>query len=309
MILKYGDSGQRVSQMQKMLSFIGYDLIVDGFFGKVTLRSLKAFQKKVGLVTDGMASQKTITALKSSQKRTAKEDGIETTSAIYPNYLNIDTSNELPREQYNRQQTIKKQIFIHFTAGSSSAKNTIHGWNSNISKIATAFVVDGDNGQIFEAFNPNYWGWHLGIKGTKGSLDKISIGIEMCAFGPLKKKGNDFYAWPPVDPATKQAKYETKVDKSNIYSLNESYRGFLHFYAYSDEQLENLEKLLSHLIEIYNIPVQKEFNESWFDFKPELIANKTPGIWTHVNVRKDKTDSYPDHRLLEVLNRIAKKYN
>lgn len=48
---------------------------------------------------------------------------------------------------------------------------------------------------------------------------------------------------------------------------------------------------------------------SWFEYMPELISNKTAGLWTHVNCRKDKFDSYPDHRLLELLNRLAKKYN
>ena len=73
--------------------------------------------------------------------------------------------------------------------------------------------------------------------------------------------------------------------------------------------MDTLEKLLEYLIENYNIPVQKSFDMSWFEFMPELISNKTPGLWTHVNCRKDKFDSYPDQRLLALLNRLANKYN
>ena len=40
-----------------------------------------------------------------------------------------------------------------------------------------------------------------------------------------------------------------------------------------------------------------------------VIKTKRPGIWTHTNVRKDKQDSYPDHRLFELLNRIKDKNN
>jgi hypothetical protein len=63
------------------------------------------------------------------------------------------------------------------------------------------------------------------------------------------------------------------------------------------------------LIEEYSIPVQKSFDMSWFEFNDSLIANKTAGIWTHTNVRKDKSDSYPYQRLLDMLNRLATKYN
>ena len=45
-MVKLGDIGTEVSQVQHLLSSIGYDLIPDGHFGKKTLRSLKAFLKK-----------------------------------------------------------------------------------------------------------------------------------------------------------------------------------------------------------------------------------------------------------------------
>ena len=308
MVAKLGDSSNYVSQIQKLLSFLGYDLIVDGHFGNVTVRSTKAFQKKSGLFIDGVVGPNTFSALKVAQKRTAKESHARLHPKIYPDNLNINTTHVLPPEQYNKQLTDKCQIYLHFTAGRPSAVNTIRGWGNNVSKVSTAFVVDGESGQVFEAFHPDYWGWHLGVKGTNGKLDKCSIGIEICSFGPLKKEDDKYYAWPPYDLKTKKYAYKTEVLEKNVYKLDEEFRGFKYFYAISDEQIENLEKLLIYLCKEYNIPVQDSFDNSWFDFKlSDLKNNKTPGIWTHVNVRKDKTDLYPDKRIIKMLNGLSDK--
>lgn len=296
-MVKYGDNGLEVTEVQKLLSMLGYDLIVDGGFGDKTNRSLKAFQKKVGLLDDGVAGPKTIEALKAAQKRTSKEEKSTAPDKDYRNLL-INKNFPLDSTQYLKQSTPKDKLFIHFTAGGPSAQNVIKYWGSDEPRVSTAFVIDGDRGEIFECFNPDYWSFHLGIKGTNGALDKSSIGIEICAWGPLTKKGDKFITYK-----------NTEVEPENVYELAQPFRGFSYFHKFSDAQLESLEMLLQHLIEEYNIPVQKSFDMNWFDFKQDLVDKKNPGIWTHVNVRKDKTDSYPDQRLLDMLNRLAKKYN
>ncbi len=298
-MVKFGDIGSEVSYVQKVLSLIGYDLIVDGHFDKKTLRSLRAFQKLHNLTVDGIAGKNTIAVLKIEEKNKTLHHNTINTDIDYMD-LYVNKNYTLPKEQYVANYTDKKQIFIHFTAGSPSAKNTISFWDYDTKKVATSFVIDGEDGTVYQAFNPHYWGWHLGIKGTKGKLDKISIGIEICSYGPLKQKNNKFYAWPK--------NWGVVVDSDNVYTLEKDFRGYKYFYAYSDKQLENLEKLLNVLVDYFNIKVQESFDESWFEYKPELIKNATEGIWTHVNVRKDKTDSYPDKRLIKILNRIAKKH-
>lgn len=296
---KYKDSGPEASGVQKLLSLLGYDLILDGKFQRITLRSVKAFQKRVGLKQDGIVGQKTLTALKASQKKSLKE----TSNSLDIDYLDLNVIRDcvLPDSQYIKQITSKKQIFIHFTAGGPIAKNTISYWNSNAEMVSTAFVIDGNDGYIYESFNPDYWSFHLGVKGTNGKLDKTSIGIEICSYGPLVKKGNDYFAWPND--------WNTKVNPNSVYALDESFRGYSYFQKYTDKQLENLEKLLIFLIKKYNIPIQNNFDKTWFGYMPELVVNCTPGIYTHVNVRKDKSDSYPDDRLIELLNRISKNIN
>ena len=294
---KLGDKGAEVTEVQKLLSMLGYDLIIDGSFGDKTARSLQAFQKKMGLVVDGVAGPKTIEALKAAQKRTAKE---EKGQPVAKNYgaLSIETKYQLDPTQYLKQTTAKNKIFIHFTAGGPSAPNVIKYWDSDEPRVATAFVIDGEKGQIFECFNPDYWSFHLGVKGTNGALDKSSIGIEICAWGPLTKKGDKFYTY-----------VETVVPDDQVYELENPFRGFKYFHKVSDEQFNQLEQLLEFLITQYDIPVQKSFDVSWFEFNQELIDKKTPGIWTHTNVRKDKSDMYPDQKLIDMLNRLGKKFN
>lgn len=302
MLLRLNDKGPQVSEVQKLLSLLGYDLEIDGHFGLKTQRSVRAFQKKVRLIVDGLVGDRTLKMLKLSQKRTAKEDATIKLGKEYRE-LSVHTRVVMPPEQYIRQNTedLKKQIFIHFTAGGPSAEGVIRYWNSDERRVATAYVIDRNNGGIYEGFHPDYWSYHLGIKGSKGKLDKASIGIEICSYGPLKMSGGSYFSWPK--------KWTQKVDPSTVYKLDEKFRGYQYFQKYTDAQMISLEKLLNFLIKEYNIPVQKKFDKDWFKFNQDVIKNVTPGIWTHTTVRKDKSDSYPDHRLIEMLNRLALKYN
>lgn len=294
-MVQYKDTGKDVKKIQILLSNIGYDLIADGVFGDMTLNAVKDFQRKNGLEVDGVVGEITEKKLESYKATT------ENKSDVLNYNFKVNTNNGLDEDQYVKEKHKKKQIYIHFTAGSDSAINSLHGWNSDDPKVATAYIIDGGNGDIYEAFHPDYYGWHLGVKGTNGMLDKSSIGIELCAFGPLLEKNGKFYAWPK--------NWTKEIEEKNVYKLNEEFRGYSYFYKVSDEQFESLEKILCFLIEKYNIKIQDSFDKTWFDYKPELLSKVVDGIWTHVNVRKDKTDMYPDHRLIVLLNRLAKKYN
>jgi len=295
-MITLGDKGSEVSKLQKYLSMIGYDLVIDGHFGNKTLRSLKAFQKKYNLVVDGLAGSKTFSALKAAQKRTSKENK---ESRHLKNYgdLVVDIDNHLDSEQYIKQVFNKDKVFIHYTVSGPDAKSVINYWNGNTPRVSTAFVIGGrgeGDGKIYEAHNPDYWSYHLGIKGTKGALDRNSIGIEICAWGRLEKKGEKYYSV-----------YGTEVPVDEVYSLNDDWRGEIYYHAYTDKQMKSLEELLNWIVKSYKIPVQNiEFNRDWMEYNDEIIKSKTPGVWTHTNVRKDKQDSYPDHRLFELLNRL-----
>lgn len=298
-MITLGDKWTEVSLLQKYLSLLGYDLIVDGNFGDKTLRSLKAFQKKYGLAVDGVAGPKTFSALKAAQKRTSKEEKDSKYGKNYGN-LNIDTNHNQPSEQYIKQIFPKDKIFIHYTVSGPDAKNVIKYWDGNSDRISTAFVISGrgpEDGKIYEAFNPDYWSFHLGVKGTNGSLDKSSIGIEICAWGRLDKKGEKFYN-----------NYGGEVPSDEVYTLEDEWRGNKYYHAYSQKQLDSLEELLLWIIKEYKIPIQNiEFDKNWIEYSDILIRDKSPGAHSHTNVRKDKQDTYPDQRLFDLMNRIRTK--
>ena len=118
--------------------------------------------------------------------------------------------NELTPDQYVKEDcsAIKCQIVGHWTAGGSSPKNAIHGWQKTSERVATAFFIAGKptkndthkDGDIFQAFGSKYYAYHLYFSQDinkipaqykKSSLDKEiarkSIGIEVCLWGFLKK--------------------------------------------------------------------------------------------------------------------------
>lgn len=62
--LRRGNQGDEVADLQMLLnSKFGYDLEVDGNFGKATETAVKDFQKKHGLTADGVVGKKTWAAL------------------------------------------------------------------------------------------------------------------------------------------------------------------------------------------------------------------------------------------------------
>jgi len=300
-MINLGSKGAEVSQLQKYLSLLGYDLVVDGHYGNKTSRSIKAFQKKYNLAVDGIAGPKTMSALKAAQKRTSKEGKIALHGKDYKG-LEVDTTYNLPAEQYLKQEFSKDKLYIHYTVSGPDAKSVINYWDSNTPRIATAFVISGrglEDGKIYETFNPDYWGFHLGVKGTNGKLDKHSIGIEVCAWGELTKKGDNFYNT-----------YGGHVPEDEVCVLNDDWRGEKYFHSFSDKQYKSLEDLIMWAVIEYNIPVQNIcFDRDWLEYDEKNVKNKTPGIWSHTSVRKDKRDIFPNEKIFSMLNKIKNKAN
>jgi len=63
-ILRRGDRGDHVAELQRELKRVGHNLKVDGDFGPSTERAVKQFQKLVGIVVDGVVGEKTFAVLK-----------------------------------------------------------------------------------------------------------------------------------------------------------------------------------------------------------------------------------------------------
>ncbi|MDD3334531.1 MAG: peptidoglycan-binding protein [Eubacteriales bacterium] len=69
--LRYGNSGSRVTDLQKALKAAGYfNGTIDGVYGDLTFKAVKSFQRDNKLYADGIAGTKTLAKLNSAQSST-----------------------------------------------------------------------------------------------------------------------------------------------------------------------------------------------------------------------------------------------
>lgn len=68
MILRLGDRGSAVVELQGLLNKHGASLAADGIFGPATEKAVRDFQRQAGLVVDGIAGPKTFAVLRGGPK-------------------------------------------------------------------------------------------------------------------------------------------------------------------------------------------------------------------------------------------------
>ena len=197
--------------------------------------------------------------------------------------------NLLADNQYFKSIQPKKQIVIHHTAGGGSAKNTIHGWNFNPVEVGTAYVIDSI-GDIYKAFEPQYWAYHLGLKSANNvPLNKQSIGIEVCNWGQLIEKDGKYYNY-----------VNKEVPHTEVVQLPK-FRGYEYYHAYNSKQIEALKELLLFLGEKFGIDLS--YNEDMWDISQDALSGKN-GLYTHVSYRSDKNDMSPQTELITMLKSL-----
>lgn len=196
------------------------------------------------------------------------------------------TKFRLPAKEYYPVDTHKDLIVLHFTAG-QSAKSAFRTWADNPTHVATAYMVD-PNGTIYEAFDPAYWAYHLGVKGTRGKHDKRSIGIEIANVGPLKRDP----ARPRLNwwPREWQAKW-CSLDEKERY-VESTYRNIDYFATMPGSQLNAVGELVRHLCDAFAIPRRIPGARRRAAFDAPFFA-KWSGVAAHQNFRKDKWDVGP----------------
>ncbi len=223
----------------------------------------------------------------------------------------LDTSKikhvPLKESEYFKEAVDKKQIVLHHTAGNSSGVSTINNWNTDTrGRIATCVCISGKgqstntfDGEIVQCFSSKHWAYHLGLKqdsfkarGIKyQSLDKISIGIEICNWGPLEKKGDKFYNY-----------VDREVPADQVCTLDKPYKGYLHYHAYTDAQIESTRQLLVYWSETYGIDLTYREEDMWTVSDRALKGEN--GVFTHNSYRKDKNDISPQPKMIEMLKSL-----
>lgn len=209
--------------------------------------------------------------------------------------------------QYFQEEHPKKQIVLHHTAGNSSGVNTVKDWNTdNRGKIATCVAISGlgaqnsSDGEIVQAFSSKHWAYHLGIKTDvftaynlpAVNLDRISIGIEICNWGQLEKKGNKFVNY-----------VNREIPSDQVTTLEKPHKGYKHFHKYTDAQIASVKELLLYWSGKYNINLLFDYDQMFSVNKKALSGED--GLFTHNSYRRDKMDIYPCPRMINMLKTLS----
>lgn len=218
------------------------------------------------------------------------------------------TQYNFPYSQYIREEHKKTQIFLHHTAGNSDPFGVYRYWSNGPERIATCVVIGGKppkngrwiDGEIAQGYSSRYWAFHLGLRESTfqkynlpyKSLDRISIGVEICNWGQLT-----------YDPATK--KYYNYVNgvvpENEVCKLDIPFKGYKYFHAYTDAQIETVKELLLLWKDRYGIPI--EYNPDIFDITIRALRGE-PGVYTHNSVRTSKLDISPQPKMIAMLQSL-----
>lgn len=186
----------------------------------------------------------------------------------------------------------KKQICLHFTAGSTAA-----GCAASFRKsgAGTAYIIDRD-GKIYQWFDPRYWDSHIyrhkdGEDKRLYELEKATIGIEVVniaylVLGKGEKDKDVLYTY------TK--KPFCKLSDTDKY-VQTTYRGQHYWQTFTEGQYAALRYLLPLLRDQFMIDFQAPAPKGY----PRLNAWDLDtlmgyrGLTTHANYRSDKYDIGP----------------
>ena len=297
-IIRLGDIGEDVKLIQLKL-----DITSDSVFGTETLKAVKAFQARYGLVVDGIVGPSTQSVLFNENGAFGQDVDSEITEVPYESLI-------MEPDEWNSGPNNPEFIFYHHTSGWHNPYNVIRQWNDdNRGKIGTQWVIGGPSvrdgnkrhdGQVVKCMPDGAWAFHLGAVDRKMHVN--SIGIEVCNFGALTEVGHGFITY------TGQL-----VDDSQICDLGKKWRGYRYWHKYSDAQLEALKNLtkmiaLEHEIDL-NSGLKQWLNDnndekSAFNYVVDARHGNIKGLLSHSNVRRDKLDMSPQDNLIKMIKSL-----
>lgn len=274
--LSIGSKGIEVQQLQIALNVLGYGLATDGIFGAKTEAALKNYQSKI----------------KSPQ--TGKLDP-ETHAALFPNILKCAKYVPLPRGEYVHKPSNKIGVCLHHTASGGDPYRVGEVWNGDDrGRVATHFVI-GDGGTILQVMPLQCWGYHIAMFREKLAkmdtpINSGYIGIEICNWGYLVKKGDVFLNY-----------LGREVPADEIEELAEPFKTFRYWHKYTDAQVLAVRTLLAELKEIFGFQYESlPLDASWLALDKKAQEGKRV-LTTHTNFEKGKFDCHPTKAFFEML--------
>jgi len=205
---------------------------------------------------------------------------------------------------YFKNESHKSTICLHHTAGGPNPFNAMAGWNQKNDKVATSYLIAGKSdasnsykdGDIVEAFDPKYWGWHLGISTPNNTqLNSQAIAIEVANWGQLTKRADGAfinYVGGVIPP-------------QEVFTFQTPFKGYSYFHKYTDAQVQALKELIQKLI--VDFKISDKFNPDMFDLSQNALKGDG-GVWAHVSYRPSgKWDICPQTNIVTMLTSILKK--
>tara|TARA_R110001606_G_scaffold5101_2_gene23951 strand:+ start:2635 stop:3363 length:729 start_codon:yes stop_codon:yes gene_type:complete len=231
---------------------------------------------------------------KGKEKRVVKEKQLVRIKALEDLFDIEIVKRPLQNGQYITQEFEKRGIFIHHTAG-TTAEGAMSWWDQTPDRVGTPYVIDRD-GTIYECFDPSYWAYHLGIRGDDNRLEKETVNIELVSAGWLKN--GYFY---PLYPNLTSGK---KIPEEEI--VRTEFRGYNEWHKYTDAQIKSLCKLIAKISVDFPTIELPDYLYDLYKFDQTIIDEAEGGIWSHANVREDKTDLFPQPNLVTEINKTLK---
>jgi len=199
--------------------------------------------------------------------------------------VEFSTKYQLNPDQYFHDGVKKRAIVLHHTI-SSSVESVFEWWQNDMypdgepRRVGTAFVID-KAGTVFQLFPPDLWCHHLGCKHPGNRAANMeSIGIELVNEGGLIPRGQKWYWF------SGRAEYNGDIFHCMTNQHVLPWRGFLAFAAYPAAQIESCVDLVSQLCATFGIKRTVPADPLAYDIETLNFH----GIFTHCNVRQDKTD-------------------
>lgn len=215
----------------------------------------------------------------------------------------------------NKGGTIAPQfIIIHFTAGGEAESSV--SWFKDPKAGASAHLVIGRDGKIFQLIDFNKKAWHAGISqwANWNGFNNFSIGIELENPGRLYKRGEKYYSW-----FEKEYPAADVVERIHKHEDHPSY-----WLSYTEKQLEACLLVCQQLLKKYPIldilghddiaPFRKNDPGPMFpmeNFRAKLLGRQddTGDIYkttaNQVNIRKGPGTQYDSLAKLPINTEVA----
>jgi N-acetyl-anhydromuramyl-L-alanine amidase AmpD len=312
MVIKIKDKGSIVLEIQKKLKVTP----LTGYFWTKTEEAVKKLQKINGLIQTGTVTKIELALLKINPDDYLSTDltnSNQPVSDIQPDIIVKINEDYLDADEFFKKGEEKDRFYLHHTAGGHNPFAVKKQWNDDTrGRIGTHFIIGGlslkgdsnFDGVIVKCIPNEGYAAHLGKTGDS-KAHKRTVAVEICSYGYLKENKGKFYAYTGAE-----------VPLDQVIELKKPFRGFKYFHKYSDKQIASLKFLINNIIAKefpkvnlkQGLPTLITLNpttpEDCFEFLPQAFSGELKGILTHTNVRKDKTDFYPDPRIINLLREL-----